>query len=138
MFNSQNKFNNMKKLSLCKLSVVNAQYYSFHGVLQEEKKIGGKYEIDLDMYYNSNDAALKDDVQHAINYEDALFLVDEIMGEESFDLIETIATEILNALMDRFDILQEATVRVRKLNAPLKAIVDYVEAEQTIIRNNGN
>jgi 7,8-dihydroneopterin aldolase/epimerase/oxygenase len=127
----------MKKLSLCKLSVVNAKYYAYHGVLAEEKKIGGKYEVDIDMYYNSSDAALKDDVQHAINYEDALFLVDEIMGDESYDLIETVASEILNALMDKFDALQEATVRVRKLNAPLKAVVDYVEAEQTIVRNKG-
>ena len=89
------------------------------------------------MYYNSSDAALKDDVQHAINYEDALFIVDEIMGEESFDLIETIASEILNALTDRFTALKEATVRVRKLNAPLKAVVDYVEAEQSITHING-
>ena len=127
----------MKKLSLCKLSIANAQYYAYHGVSPEEKKIGGKYEIDIDMYYNSSDAALKDDVQHAINYEDALFIVDEIMGEESFDLIETIASEILNALTDRFTALKEATVRVRKLNAPLKAVVDYVEAEQSITHING-
>lgn len=118
-----------------KLKLENAVYYAYHGVKPEEKKIGGRYEVDLEMWYDATKAIINDDISEALNYEEAMFCISEVInGEESYDLIETICNEILNMLMEHFDYLQKATCRIRKLNAPLKRYIDYVEAEQTIER----
>ena len=46
----------MKEASLTKLGIQNAQYYAYHGVKKEERKLGGKYEVDLDMWYDATNA----------------------------------------------------------------------------------
>lgn len=120
---------------LTRLSIVGAEYYAYHGVKDEEKKIGGKYEVDLDLYYDATTAVLKDDVKYSVNYEEALFCVSEvIIGDESYNLVETLCSDILNLLMDKFDNLEIANVRIRKMSAPMRRVVGYIEAEQTISR----
>ncbi|MER3330338.1 MAG: dihydroneopterin aldolase [Candidatus Kapaibacterium sp.] len=122
----------MKKTSLTRITIKNAQYYAYHGVKQEERKLGGKYEVDLIMDYDAKSAIVRDDVNYALNYEIAMYCISEVMTGDSYSLIETIANEILNSVVEKFEFLQKATVKVRKINAPMKRYVDYVEVEQTI------
>ncbi len=122
----------MKKTSLTRITIKNAQYYAYHGVKEEERKLGGKYEVDLVMDYDAKSAIVRDDVNYALNYEIAMYCISEVMTGDSYSLIETIANEILNSVVEKFDFLQKATVKVRKINAPMKRYVDYVEVEQTV------
>ena len=126
----------MKESTLTKLSIKAAQFYAYHGVRNEEQILGGKYEVDLDMYYDATHAIINDDVNQALNYEEAFFCIEETIAAENYHLIETLANEILNMLMEKFSTLQKATVRVRKVNVPIRRIVKYIEAEQTITRTN--
>lgn len=126
----------MKSTSLMRLGIRDAQYYAYHGVKTEEKKIGGKYEIDIDLWYNATNAVLEDKVSDAINYEEALFVVSEVLvGEEQYDLIETICNEIANTLMEKFITLEKVRCVVRKYTLPIRHIVSHMEAEQTIERS---
>lgn len=124
----------MNKSSLSRITIKNAHYYAYHGVLEEERKLGGKYEVDLIMDYDAKAAIVRDDVNYALNYELAMYCISEVMTGDSYSLIETIANEILNSVMEKFDSIQEATVRVRKINAPMKRTTDYVEVEQNVKR----
>ncbi len=118
-----------------KLSIKDAQFYSYHGVRQEEMTLGGKYQVDLDLYYDATEAVINDDVNYAVNYEEAFFAIEEVIVGESYRLVETIANDILNMAMERFPALQKATVRVRKMNVPIRRVVGCVQAEQTMERN---
>ena len=122
----------MKKTSLSRITIKNAQYYAYHGVKQEERKLGGKYQVDLVLDYDAKAAIVRDDVNYALNYEIAMYCISEVMTGDSYSLLETIANEILNSVVEKFDFLQKATVRVRKMNAPMKRTVDYVQVEQTV------
>lgn len=124
----------MKESSLTRLTIRSAEFYAYHGVRQEEQMLGGKYQVDLDLYYNATKAIVKDNVKDALDYEEAMFCIEEIIGGDSLCLVETVANEILNLLMEKFSILEKATVRVRKMNAPIRRVVSYVEAEQTMLR----
>lgn len=124
----------MKSFSPTTIIINSAEFYGYHGVKKEEKKLGGVYQVDLEMTYDAKQAALEDNINQAINYEEAVFVVSEIMTGDSYDLIETLAYEILNALFDKFTILDSATIRVRKMNVPMRRIVENVEVEQTLTR----
>lgn len=124
----------MKEAFLTKITVRSAEFYAYHGVKAEEQVLGGKYQVDMELYYNSTKAVINDDISAALNYDEALFCVEEVIGGQ-YNLIETIANEIINMLFDRFPILEKATVRVRKMNAPIRSVVSYIEAEQTMQRN---
>jgi dihydroneopterin aldolase len=124
----------MKTSSLMRLTISSAEFYAYHGVKAEEQVLGGKYQVDLDLYYDSREAIINDDVNYAVNYEEALFCIEEVILGDPFNLIETIANEILNSLLEKFTRIHQATVRVRKMNAPIRRVVSYVEAEQTMTR----
>ena len=124
----------MYELSLTRLTIRSAEFYAYHGVKSEEQALGGKYQVDLDLYYNATKAIINDDVSSALNYEEAMYCIEEAIVGENYNLIETIANEILNMLMEKFPTLEKATVRVRKMNAPIRRVVSYVEAEQTMVR----
>jgi len=124
----------MKESSLHRLTIRSAEFYAYHGVKAEEQALGGKYQVDLDLYYDATQAVINDDVNYAINYEEAMFCIEEVIAGDSYNLIETISNEICNLLMEKFQLLQKATVRVRKMNAPIRRVVSFIEAEQTMIR----
>lgn len=122
----------MKDISLSKLTLKNLEYYAYHGVKSEEKKLGGKYQVDLDLWYNSTTAVVNDDVNYALNYEEAVFCVSEIINNDSYNLIETVANEILNSVMEKFSTLLRARVKVRKFYVPMRRTADYIQVEQEI------
>ena len=125
----------MKDTSLTKLTIRSAEFYAYHGVKTEEQTLGGKYQVDLDLYYDATEAYINDDVKYALNYEEAMSCIEDAIAGESYNLIETISNEILNSAMEKFPLLSKATVRVRKMNAPIRRVVSYIEAEQTMTRN---
>lgn len=127
----------MSKLrsSLTRISVVGAAFYAYHGVKPEERDLGGKYEVDLDLYYDSKQAVISDNISDAVSYEEALYCVSEVVNtDDYYELIETLAYDILRALMNRFSALQKATVRIRKYYVPLRHVVGHVEVEETLVR----
>lgn len=125
----------MKSESLAKLTISNLEYYAYHGVKKEEKKLGGKYQLDIDVHYDSKNAAINDDINYAVNYEEIVYIVSELMLNESYDLIETLANEILNTIFDKFELVVVATVRIRKMNVPMRRVVNFVEIEQSLERS---
>ncbi|OGU59843.1 MAG: dihydroneopterin aldolase [Ignavibacteria bacterium GWF2_33_9] len=120
----------MKK-SLTKLTIKNFEIYAFHGVREEEAKLGGKFQIDVEIWYDATEASVQDDISKALNYENILFDISEICSNENYQLIETLNLELLKTLVENYINIEKVTVRVRKFNIPFKGILDYVESEQT-------
>ena len=119
---------------LTKLQIKNASYYAYHGVANAEKALGGRYQVDLDIWYNAEPAIESDDIGYAINYQDVLYTVSDIIQNDNFNLIESLANEILIVLLEGFPIIEKITIRIRKLNAPVNQYVDFIEVERTLER----
>ena len=120
--------------TLTKLTISNATFYAYHGVEKAEKQLGGKYEVDLDLWYNALNSIINDSISQAINYQNVLFLVSDFIENENYNLIETLAYNVLDSIMKQFPLLEKATIRIRKCNAPIRHTIGYVEVEQTMER----
>lgn len=124
----------MKSL-LARLTIDNAEFYAYHGVRPEEQRLGGRYQVDVDIYYDARKAVVSDNLNDTVNYQEVLFLVNEHMnGDETYELIETLAFDIASSVMERFALVDHVTVRIRKISVPVQHILDHVEAEITIMR----
>ena len=109
--------------------IKNAVFYAYHGALKEEQFIGGKFEADVDMFFNFSQAAANDDLKKTINYDEVYKFINKMIHEKKYYLIETIATIIADNLLTAFPILDKVKVKVRKNNVPVGGIIEYVEAE---------
>lgn len=111
------------------IRIKNAQFYAYHGALQEEQNIGGKFEVDVDIYTDFREAAKNDELQLTINYHEVYKYLNSIIHSHKYYLIETIATEIANEVTKHFNGIEKIIVRVRKRSVPVGGMLDYVEAE---------
>jgi len=117
------------------IRIKNAQFYAYHGALQEEQNIGGKFEVDVEIETDFNEAAKTDELHLTINYHKVYDFIAEIVHKEKFYLIETLASRITESLMDSFEGINKLSVRVRKKSVPVGGMLDYVEAEIIKERN---
>lgn len=117
------------------IRIKNAQFYAYHGALQEEQNIGGKFEVDVDIETDFSEAVINDELHLTINYHEIYQFIDKIVHKEKFYLIETLAERIAEGLMERFKLILKLSVCVRKRSVPVGGMLDYVEAEVIKERN---
>ncbi len=115
--------------------IKNAVFYAYHGALKEEQSIGGKFEADVDMFFDFSEAAENDDLSKTINYDEVYKFINGVINDKKYYLIETLATIIADNLLIKFPVLDKVNVKVRKSNVPVGGIIDHVEAEVEKSRN---
>lgn len=110
------------------VKLINAVFYAHHGVMQEEHRIGGRYEVDVVMDVNFEDAAQTDSLDQTVDYEAIYRVVQRIVTENRFYLIEKLAYLIAQEVLDTYPIVLGVEVSVRKPNPPVGGPCDRAEA----------
>tara|TARA_B100000579_G_scaffold435697_1_gene459632 strand:+ start:195 stop:566 length:372 start_codon:yes stop_codon:yes gene_type:complete len=110
------------------ISLNNIIVYGFHGVHQEEKTLGQRFEIDLEFRLANPSFPWKDEERATVSYVNAHNIVKNVCAEKSFNLIETLGNRIIEEMRSRYSI-DLIIVRVRKPSVPIQGILDYVEVE---------
>lgn len=112
----------------------NAVFYAHHGVMQEEHRIGGRYEVDIAMDVNFRDAAEEDDLTKTVDYERVYGEVRDIITGNKFFLIERLAYMIANSILRKEPMALSVQVTVRKANPPVGGPCDCAEAVYKVQR----
>lgn len=107
--------------------LVNAVFYAHHGVLQEEHRIGGRYEVDVAMDVDFERAAEQDDLAHTVDYERVYAIVRRVVTENKFYLIERLAVLIARDVLAECPQADAVAVTVRKPNPPIGGPSDRAE-----------
>ena len=108
--------------------LINAVFYAHHGVMQEEHRIGGRYEVDVSMDLDFEEAAREDDLEKTVDYERIYQLVEELVTQNRFYLIERLAYLIAHRVLDVYAQVDAVEVTVRKPNPPVGGTADRAEA----------
>jgi len=112
--------------------LVNAVFYGHHGVMQEEHRVGGRYEVDVSVGLDFEDAALHDDLTRTVDYEQVYDYVRRLVTENKFYLIEKLAYRIAHKVAETYPDVEGVEVTVRKPNPPVGGPCDRAEATYTI------
>ncbi len=111
-----------------KILLNGAQFAGRHGVSEEERRIAGRYVVDVELNYDLTRAAASDDLADTISYSDVYRAVREIVEGRSFRLVEALAETIAQALLTQFP-ADAVVVRVKKQPPPIAGILDYAGVE---------
>jgi 7,8-dihydroneopterin aldolase/epimerase/oxygenase len=108
------------------IEVHGLELFGHHGALEEERRYGRKYLFDVTLEV-SGDAGKTDRLEDTVDYRNIITLVKAISEGRQFTLMEALARAVADGLMQQFPV-RRATVRVRKIGAPLGAPVEWTGA----------
>ncbi len=88
-----------------------------HGVFKEELATGNTFEVNLDVLYDENDRPFEG-LDSIVNYVNLFGIVKERMHKPS-PLLEKIAEEIINKILESYPFIKEVILSIYKLQAPI-------------------
>lgn len=95
--------------------------YSHVGVLAEEKAEGQYFYLDFYLYPGYSKASLSDRLEETVNYAEATYLIRDIAEKSKRDLIEALAGDLAEALLNAYPSLLAVRLDVHKPSAPIDA-----------------
>jgi 7,8-dihydroneopterin aldolase/epimerase/oxygenase len=102
------------------------EFFSFHGLYEEEKKVGGEFVVDVIAKFPALDHKLNS-IDETVNYAE-LFTIIKGEMDQPRKLLETIAQSIAEKIYAKYAVLKQIEVRIEKKKAPIVGISGTVAA----------
>lgn len=109
-----------------KIEIKDLVVFARHGVLKEENSLGQKFLVSVEMSLDFNEAAKTDSIEKTMDYGKVCETISEVFGKNTYQLIETAAWKLAEALLTAYPICRRAAVRVKKPWAPVHMSMDTV------------
>jgi dihydroneopterin aldolase len=107
--------------------------FGHHGYLEEERRLGQRFLVDLRADVSS-EAATTDDIEDTVDYRRLAGLVREVFAGPERLLLEGLAGSVADGILERFPAIERVRVRVRKpdvvLDPPVEFAAVIVERER--------
>ena len=114
-----------------RLKLTGIEVFAHHGVLPEEKQIGQRFFIDLDVELDLRAAGMTDNLAETIDYGGLAERVHELVARNRWNLIEKVAEETAEMVLS-VPTVKAVKVTVHKPNAPIA--VDFADVSVIIDR----
>jgi 7,8-dihydroneopterin aldolase/epimerase/oxygenase len=106
------------------IEVLGIELVGYHGVLEEERRRGQRFLVDVWLEPASAQAAVSDAIEDAVDYRDVVAAVREVSQAHAYQLLETLATAIAETLSGTLPV-KSVRVRVRKPDVELALPVEH-------------
>ena len=110
------------------ISLRNVRFHAFHGVLPQERQVGGDFLVTVRVGYPLERAMETDHVGDTLDYSALYALVEKEMAEPS-KLLEHVAGRIVKAVTASFPEATSIDLELTKLNPPMGADCDGAAVE---------
>ncbi|MCI8360464.1 MAG: 2-amino-4-hydroxy-6-hydroxymethyldihydropteridine diphosphokinase [Clostridiales bacterium] len=121
-----------------KIYIKGLEIFAFHGVNPEEKADGQKFILDITLYADLTAACASDELRDTVNYAAVRKTVQRVMTGDTYDLIERAASLAADAVLAEFERVEQVKILLKKPDAPMNAVFDYVAIEITKNRSNNS
>lgn len=99
--------------------IENLKVFAHHGVFPEETKNGQDFYITAKLYLDTLPAAVTDELSLSVNYGEVCHDITRLMQEKTFQLIESAAHYVTDALLKKYSLISKISLRLNKPNAPV-------------------
>jgi dihydroneopterin aldolase len=118
---------------LLQIHLKNVQFFAYHGIYAEERKLGNYFEVNIDIWHQPNALPvlhMKDTIDYVRVYE----LVKQRMAKPT-PLLETVVTEIAQSVLAEFKLATKIVISIDKLCPPILSFEGKVGVSFTLERN---
>ncbi|CAI8047519.1 Dihydroneopterin aldolase 1 [Geodia barretti] len=117
-------------MSLDRIILRGMQFYGFHGVNPEERRLGQPFIVDLEAELDLATAGESDRLQDTVSYTHLYRVVKTVVEGEPRNLLENAASAIARGVFDQHPAVQAVRVRVQKPRPPIRgSVVEAAEVD---------
>lgn len=112
-----------------KIILENMEFYGYHGVYEEENKLGQRYRVSAELYLDLHVAGETDDLNKSVNYAEIYTLCKAVVEGKPYNLIEAVAEKISAEILGAYSIIHSCKIKVVKPDPPIPGHYDFVAVE---------
>ena len=116
-----------------KIYLKNIRLYAYHGCMDEEKKIGSDYLVNMKVEADLKTSSKTDNLMDTVDYVSLHNIVKEEMGRRA-RLLENVAERIVNRVLKDHTTVISVSVKVAKSNPPIGGNVEEVAVKREVKR----
>jgi dihydroneopterin aldolase len=121
------------KITQSSILLHDMRFYAYHGVMEQEQRVGGEYLVSLQVEADLSRAAVSDSVADTVNYAELYDVVRDEMAQPS-QLLEHVAGRIGQHVLEDFPQAESLTIRITKCNPPMGADCQGASVEICALR----
>lgn len=114
-----------------KIVIKDLEVFAYHGVLESEKHKGQTFIVTTELFLDLRTAGMNDNLDDTVNYAQVCEDICSAMTEEHYDLIETAAESVADAILIKYDKIRQVRVVISKPEAPIDMSFDTVYVDIT-------
>jgi 7,8-dihydroneopterin aldolase/epimerase/oxygenase len=111
------------------IRIAGIKSFGHHGALPEEKRLGQRFTVSVDLEVDTRPAAAADDLKLTVDYAEVIRTVEAQLTGKPVYLIETLAQQIAARILGTFLVVKAVTVEVTKPFAPVAAEFDAISVK---------
>ena len=108
------------KITQSSIQLHDMRFYAYHGVMEQEHRVGGQYLVTLCVKSDLSRAVVSDSVADTVNYAVLYEVVAREMAQPS-QLLEHVAGRVAQRVLDDFPQVEQLSIRITKCNPPMGA-----------------
>ena len=108
------------KITQSSIQLHDLRFYAYHGVMDQERRVGGEYLVSLSVEADLSGAVASDAVADTVNYAALYEVVAHEMAQPS-QLLEHVAGRIGRRVLESFPLVDAVSIRITKCNPPMGA-----------------
>ncbi|GAQ85018.1 dihydroneopterin aldolase [Klebsormidium nitens] len=101
-------------------------FHGYHGVLEEERRLGQKFVVDIEASADLARAGRTDDLADTVNYAAVYQDVRDIVEGPPRLLLETVAQSIADVILGRYSKVDDLTITVKKPHVAIHGTCEYL------------
>lgn len=117
------------------VSLKGLQVYGYHGLFDEERRLGQKFLFDVRCELLGVDTHLDDRLDRSVGYDALANDIAAISGARKFNTLEALAESVARALLERHAVLAGVEVGIAKASAPMPHALTAAKVQVRIQRD---
>lgn len=110
-----------------KMYIRDLELFGFHGVFEEEKRLGQKFILSFELDLDLKSAGKTGELSQSVHYGELCEKIEEEFNRQNFELIETVTLNLADFILNEYKIINGVKVFLKKPWAPIKKHLDTVE-----------
>lgn len=102
-----------------KIYINNLKIFAYHGVFAHENQNGQNFYVNAVLYLNTEQAGITDELAYSVDYGSVCELIQKIMTQRVYKLIETVAQTIATAILCNYKLVKSVEIEIKKPEAPI-------------------